>query len=87
MVSQAAENLILRRETHLNQLTDKLKEERVRRVIQPILTGEPDPENIPEDNIQYVLDLGFIRRRGQLETANKIYAEVIHRTLVLVSEL
>jgi hypothetical protein len=31
--------LILRRETHLDQLTDKLQEERVRRVIEPLLAG------------------------------------------------
>jgi len=33
MIDEARENLILRRETHLDQLADKLKEERVRRVI------------------------------------------------------
>ncbi|HLP46019.1 MAG TPA: ATP-binding protein, partial [Candidatus Kapabacteria bacterium] len=32
MIEQAKENLILRRETHLDQLSDKLKEDRVRRV-------------------------------------------------------
>jgi len=39
MIRQAKEKLILRRETHLDQLTDKLKEERVRRVIAPMLRG------------------------------------------------
>lgn len=39
MVEQARENLILRRETHLDQLADKLQEERVRRVIEPVLAG------------------------------------------------
>jgi hypothetical protein len=38
-VDEARENLILRRETHLDQLTDKLQEERVRRVIEPLLAG------------------------------------------------
>lgn len=82
MITEAAENLILRRETHLDQLADKLKEKRVRRVIQPILAGETEPETIPEDDIQYVLDLGLIRKNKQLEIANKIYAEVIPRTLI-----
>ncbi len=35
MIEQAKENLILRRDTHLDQLADKLKEGRVRRVIEP----------------------------------------------------
>ena len=36
MIQQAKEQLILRRETHLDQLADKLQEERVRRVIEPV---------------------------------------------------
>ena len=45
MIEQAKENLILRRDTHIDQLTDKLKEERVRRVIGPILAGFKEPED------------------------------------------
>ncbi|MCF8108254.1 MAG: hypothetical protein K9J81_04595 [Desulfohalobiaceae bacterium] len=37
MVDQAKENLIARRETHLDQLADKLQEERVRRIIEPLI--------------------------------------------------
>ncbi len=51
---QAAENLILRRDTHLDQLLDKLREERVRRVIEPLLGGL-DLENVPEDDVQYLI--------------------------------
>ncbi len=58
LVMQAKERLILRRETHLDQLTDKLREERVKRVIEPILSGEGDPNLIPTDDIDYVRDLG-----------------------------
>ena len=38
-VFEAREALILRRETHLDQLADKLREPRVRRVIEPLLSG------------------------------------------------
>ena len=38
-IHEVREQLILRRETHLDQLTDKLQEERVRRVIEPLLNG------------------------------------------------
>jgi len=81
MLEQAKENLILRRETHLDQLMDKLKEARVQRVIQPILLGEKTPLS-PED-IEYVIDLGLVHRyqNGRLEIANRIYQEVIPREL------
>jgi hypothetical protein len=39
LIDQAKENLILRRVTHLDQLADKLREPRVRRVIEPMLAG------------------------------------------------
>ena len=58
MVLEAKEQLILRRETHLDQLADKLREERVKRVIEPILSGEGDPNLIPTDDIDYVARSG-----------------------------
>lgn len=87
MVFQAKEELILRRETHLDQLADKLKEERVRRVIEPLLAGDVDPEQIPPDDIAYVRDLGLIRTEGQLTIANGIYREVIPRELTYSTQL
>ena len=39
MIQQAKENIILRRDTHIDQLVDKLQEDRVRRVVGPILEG------------------------------------------------
>ncbi len=87
MVQQAKENLILRRETHLDQLADKLREERVRRVIGPILEGETNPESIPEDDIAYVADLGLIRTEGHLRIANAIYREVIPRQLTYSTQV
>jgi len=77
MILEAKENLILRRETHLDQLADKLQEERVRRVIEPILSGGNEPDLIPTDDIGYVQDLGLIQTEGQLTIANPIYQEII----------
>jgi len=86
MVTEAKENLILRRETHLDQLTDKLKEDRVRRVISPVLEGA-SLENIPQDDIQYLTDMGLIRRSASgLEIANPIYREIIPRELTAVTQ-
>jgi len=77
-VQRAKENIILRRETHLDQLIDKLQEPRVRRVIEPILSGEGDPESLPSDDVAYARDLGLIQAHGrQLAIANPIYQEVI----------
>ena len=86
MIAEARENLILRRETHLDQLADKLREPRVRSVIEPMLEGE-SMANIPFDEIQYVLDLGLISRSPEgLEIANDIYREIIPRELTRVTQ-
>lgn len=86
MIVQARENLIQRRETHLDQLADKLKEDRVRRVIGPILEGA-HLENIALDDIQYCLDLGLITRsQFGLEISNAIYREIIPRELTVVTQ-
>ncbi len=87
MVDQAKLNLIVRRETHLDQLTDKLQENRVQRVIGPILEGMTDPQRLPFDDIQYVKDLGLITTRGQITIANPIYEEVIPRDLTYGTQL
>ena len=41
-VLEAQERLILRRDTHIDDLAHRLREERVRRVIEPILGYRPD---------------------------------------------
>ena len=73
MVAQAKENLILRRETHLDQLADKLKEERVRSVVEPVLMGTLGASTISLDDMDYVYDLGLIRRKPHVEISNPIY--------------
>lgn len=87
MVTSAKEKLILRRETHLDQLADKLKESRVQRVIAPILASEVEPEQLLTDDVQYVADLGLITTKGQIRIANKIYQEVIPRELIYTTQL
>jgi hypothetical protein len=87
LITEAKERLILRRETHLDQLLDKLREERVRRVIEPILTGQVRPEYLPEDDVLYVRDLGLIHTDGQLRIANSIYQEIIPRALTYTTQV
>lgn len=85
-VDVAKEALILRRETHLDQLADKLQEPRIRRVIEPLLVGSGKPEDIPVDDVDYAYDLGLVRKEGSLSIANRIYQEVIPRQLTYGTE-
>ncbi len=86
-IMEAREKLILSRQTHLHQLADKLREERVRRVIEPVLSGGASRESGPgPDDVEYVRDLGLLARRGPRRIANPIYREVIPRELMYARE-
>ncbi|MBI2925233.1 MAG: ATP-binding protein [Verrucomicrobia bacterium] len=88
LLQAAKEELILRRDTHLDQLYARLEEDRVRRVIEPILANaEISVEQIPPDDALYVRDLGLIRReRKGFAIANAIYREVIPRELIWTTQ-
>ena len=77
----ARERLIQSRATHLDQLTDKLQEARVRAIVADLLSGEASDSKHPNDDLQYVEDLGLIETRPQVRIANRIYQEVIPREL------
>ena len=81
MVRQARETMVAGRVTHLDQLADKLKEERVRCVIQAVLNSEDAPTDLPQDDLLYVADLGLIRLKPAISISNPIYREVIPREL------
>ena len=81
-VFEAREALILRRETHLDQLTDKLREPRVRRVIEPLLSGG-EAEYSARDR-EYARDLGLVAPGPPLRFANPIYGEVVPRELTWI---
>ena len=81
-VVDAQECLILRRDTHIDDLANKLREERVRRVIEPILAGAGQ-QAWSEEDLAYVRDLGLVTQDvgGRPSIANPIYAEVVPRHL------
>ena len=85
-IHQAREQLILRRETHLDQLAHKLGEERVRRVIEPLLSSAPFAEVISNDDLQYVRDLGLVHTDPPIRIANPIYREAIPRDLTYTTQ-
>ncbi|MDP2831768.1 MAG: AAA-like domain-containing protein [Pseudomonadota bacterium] len=82
----ARERLIYSRATHLDQLTDKLREPRVHGVISALLSGEQTELLVPHDDLQYVEDLGLIVRKPQMRISNRIYQEIIPRELISVTQ-
>ncbi len=82
MVEEAKEILIRRQDTHLDSLAERLREDRVKAIIEPMLAGL-DLGNIPNEDIQFVQDLGLchIDPLGVLTIANAIYREVLPRVL------
>ena len=85
-IIDAQEQLILRRETHLDQLADKLSEPRVRRVIEPLLSGGEADRDASLRDIEYARDLGLIARDAPVRIANPIYAEVVPRELAAYAQ-
>jgi type II secretory pathway predicted ATPase ExeA len=82
LIDQAAEVLLRRRDTHIDSLLERLKEPRVRKILEPVILGTEPVESTLSDDCQYVLDLGLLKREDRaLKPANPIYAEVILRTL------
>ena len=84
-ILDAQEALILRRETHLDQLADKLQEARVRRVIEPLLSGA-EVRDFTDRDLEYVRDLGLVAQDRPLRIANPVYTEVIPRQLTYAAE-
>jgi hypothetical protein len=81
-VEQAVQTLIMRRDTHIDSLMERLKEARVQRIVEPVILGERKGYDLLDDDYQYVLDLGLLRYADKkLGPANPIYGEVIIRTL------
>ena len=82
MAQQAIHNIILQRGTHFDSLMERLKEKRIRNIIQPLILGEELAVDKLSDDYLYARDLGIIKDSGgQTEPANPIYAELIVRTL------
>ena len=81
-VFEAREALIQRRDTHIDQLADKLREPRVRRVVEPLLSGGDGAHS--EADGDYARDLGLVAPDPPLRVANPIYAEVLPRVLTSV---
>lgn len=79
---RARDPLILRRDTHLDVLIDRLKEDRIAGIIDAIIARKRRPIPFPSEDVKYATDLGLItEQNGILQIANPIYQEVIPREL------
>ncbi|MBN1968676.1 MAG: AAA-like domain-containing protein [Candidatus Delongbacteria bacterium] len=80
MIETAKNNLVISRATHLDQLSHKLKEDRVRRVLLPLILGTD--AKTEDDDREYCYDLGLIKKTPHgIQVANAIYMEILPREL------
>ena len=81
-MDEAKEKIIRERGTHLDSLMERMKEPRVRSVVEPVMLGGTVNRDELSDDYRYVLDLGIlVERDGSLVPANPMYAEIIGRYL------
>ncbi|MBU0763866.1 MAG: ATP-binding protein [Bacteroidetes bacterium] len=82
IVTTAKENLIQRRDTHLDSLLDKLKEERVKNIVSNVISGDSPLYDTFNDDLRYCIDLGIIKNEDNIISfSNHIYKEIIPRVL------
>ncbi len=87
-VEAAKETIILERRSHIDSLVAKLREDRVRRVIDPMLAGDRAPNDVLDDDFAYVVGMGLICKvGGHYQIANGVYREVIPRALNYVQQM
>ena len=81
-IEEAKETIIRRRDTHVDSLMDRLREPRVRHVIEPVIFGGTRTISSNSEDWRFVIDLGLMREeRGTLVPSNRMYAEIIGRYL------
>lgn len=86
-VERAVETIVLRRDTHIDSLLERLKEPRVRGIMEPVILGRQVNLAFSSDDAAYVFDLGLLtKNEGDVIPANPIYKEVIMRALTYESQ-
>jgi hypothetical protein len=78
MAKTAINTLVLNRPTHFDSLLERLKEHRVRKIIESLILGEN--VDVTTDDYLYVHDLGLIKESSKgVIPSNLIYSEIIVR--------
>ncbi len=82
LIEEAKEEIVRERGTHVDSLMERLKEPRVRRVVEPVILGLDRGAPRNGDDFRYALDLGLLREEnGSLLPGNPMYAEILLRYL------
>jgi len=85
-VEKARQDMIMARETHLDALSERLKDSRIRRVVQTIMIGDTDISiNRADPDVMLASDLGLVKwdiDKG-FTIANPIYEEILTRSINL----
>jgi AAA domain-containing protein len=86
-MEQAIERLIVDRATHLDSLAAKLKEPRIKQVMEPLIAGTLlDEDAVYDDALSYARDLGLVTQTRPIQVGNPIYQEVVLRVLAARTE-
>ena len=82
-IETAKETIIRRRDTHVDSLMERLREPRVRRVVEPVIFGGACPVSRDSEDYRFVVNLGLMRENElrELVPSNRMYAEIIGRYL------
>ncbi|MDR1080445.1 MAG: ATP-binding protein [Deltaproteobacteria bacterium] len=86
-IDQAVQDLILRNPTHFDSLAERLKEPRVRRVMEAVIVGAPSfPKGVLPGDVLYARDLGLLKAdsaKGNVwNPSNPVYREIIARAMM-----
>lgn len=79
-ISTARERLILRRPVHFTDIAHRLHDDRVRRVIEPLLAPSEQSPRFADEDVEHVREIGLIASNSPIRIANPIYQEVVFRT-------
>ena len=82
-VESAKEEIIRRRDTHVDSLMERMREPRVRRIVEPLISGQGLVVSRNSEDFRYVIDLGLLREDEikRVVPANPMYSEIIGRYL------
>jgi len=83
-IEQAREQMIQARETHLDSLGARLREPKIKHVVESILVGNNDPEmGRTSPDVELAMDLGLIKWDSDkgFTISNPVYEEILTRYL------
>ncbi|MDR3247333.1 MAG: PD-(D/E)XK nuclease domain-containing protein, partial [Treponema sp.] len=87
-IREAREQMIQGRETHLEALAYRLEDPQIRKVMESLITGEPDTRLAHGEAFSLCLDLGLVSiERGSPQVANPIYREVLAREVTFSTQM